>query len=145
MVGCEILLSNKSFCNLTEIDISKFRGNTTELHRAITIAARANYRQTCVNLKDGILQEAWHLNNEFLRLCGVGLTGIAQRPDLQAYDYQSMQRVAISASYAMADELGLQRAKNIVTIKPSGGIAPVYSDVHSKLFEFSESLRDIIL
>jgi len=52
------------------------------------------------------LQEAWHMNNEFLRLCGVGLTGIATRPDLQAYDYAELQRTATSAAYSMADELG---------------------------------------
>jgi len=122
---CEILLGNKTFCNLTEIDLGKFKGDSTGLHRAIYIAARANYRQTCVNLKDGILQEAWHLNNEFLRLCGVGLTGIAKRPDLQAYDYQVMQRVAVTAAYSMADELGLQRPKNVTTVKPSGTLSKV--------------------
>jgi ribonucleoside-triphosphate reductase len=78
----EILLGNKTFCNLTELDLGKFRGDTTGLLEAIRIAARANYRQTAVQLKDGILQEAWHLNNEFLRLCGVGLTGIATREAL---------------------------------------------------------------
>ena len=82
----EILLGNKSFCNLTEVDLNKFHGDSAGLRRAVEIAARANYRQTCVNLRDGILQEAWHMNNDFLRLCGVGLTGIATRPDLQAYD-----------------------------------------------------------
>lgn len=122
---CEILLGNKSFCNLVEIDVAKFRGDSTGLHRAIELAARANYRQTCVNLKDGVLQEAWHLNNEFLRLCGVGLTGIAQRDDLSEYDLQQMKNVAIHSAYGMADELGLQRPKNVTTIKPSGTLSKV--------------------
>ena len=103
----EILLGNKSFCNLTEVDLAKFKGDSAGLRRAVHLAARANYRQTCVNLLDGILQEAWHLNNEFLRLCGVGLTGIVRRPDLGAYDYQELQRTATSGAYSMADELGL--------------------------------------
>jgi ribonucleoside-triphosphate reductase (formate) len=64
----EILLGNKSFCNLVEIDVAKFKGDSAGLRRAVELAARANYRQTCVNLIDGILQEAWHLNNAFLRL-----------------------------------------------------------------------------
>ena len=38
----EILLGNKSFCNLTETDISKFKGDTAGLHDAIRFAARAN-------------------------------------------------------------------------------------------------------
>jgi ribonucleoside-triphosphate reductase len=121
----EILLGNKSFCNLTEVDLNKFHGDSAGLRRAVEIAARANYRQTCVNLRDGILQEAWHMNNEFLRLCGVGLTGIATRPDLQAYDYAELQRTATSAAYSMADELGTPRPKNITTVKPSGTLSKI--------------------
>lgn len=127
--GCnpcvEILLGNKSFCNLTEIDIAKFKGDQAGLQRAIHIAARANYRQTCVNLLDGILQEAWHLNNEFLRLCGIGLTGIAQRDDLSEYDLKQMQLQAVSSAYSMADELGLQRPKNVTCVKPSGTLSKI--------------------
>jgi ribonucleoside-triphosphate reductase (formate) len=121
----EILLGNKSFCNLTEVDVAKFHGDSAGLRRAVHIAARANYRQTCVNLLDGILQEAWHLNNEFLRLCGVGLTGIVRRPDLQPYDYIELQRTATAAAYGMADELGTPRPKNISTIKPSGTLSKI--------------------
>lgn len=127
--GCnpcaEILLGNKSFCNLTEVDVGKFKGDSAGLHRAIELAARANYRQTCVDLRDGILQEAWHLNNAFLRLCGVGLTGIVTRPDLGAFDYSMLQRVATSGAYSMADELGLPRPKNITTVKPSGTLSKI--------------------
>ena len=127
--GCnpcvEILLGNKSFCNLTETDIGKFKGNNAGLHRAIALAARANYRQTCVNLQDGILQEAWHLNNSFLRLCGVGLTGIAKRPDMTGYDYRYLERTATSAAIGMADELGLPHPKNITTVKPSGTLSKI--------------------
>lgn len=121
----EILLGNKSFCNLTEVDVGKFQGDSAGLRQAVHIAARANYRQTCVNLLDGVLQEAWHLNNEFLRLCGVGLTGIVRRPDLHAYDYAELQRTATSGAYGMADELRLPRPKNVTTIKPSGTLSKV--------------------
>lgn len=112
----EILLGNKSFCNLVEVDVAKFKGDSNGLRRAVHIAARANYRQTCVNLLDGILQEAWHLNNEFLRLCGVGLTGIVRRPDLKPYDYAELNRTATAGAYSMADELGLPRPKNVTTV-----------------------------
>lgn len=135
----EILLGNKSFCNLTEVDIGKFRGDTAGLNRALELAARANYRQTCVNLDDGILQEAWHLNNEFLRLCGVGLTGIARRDDLSQYDYDLMKRSATTAAFAMADELGMQRPKNVTTVKPSGTLSKVMNTtegVHKPLGKY---------
>lgn len=121
----EILLGNKSFCNLTEVDLAKFHGDSAGLRKAIELAARANYRQTCVDLRDGILQEAWHLNNEFLRLCGVGITGLVRRPDLSAYDYAELQRTAVAGAYAMADQLGLPRPKNVTTIKPSGTLSKV--------------------
>jgi len=136
--GCnpcvEILLGNKSFCNLFETDVGKFKKDGSGLHRAVYLAARANYRQTCVDLRDGILQEAWHLNNEFLRLCGVGLTGIAKRPDLTAYDYKYLERRATSGAYAMADELGLPRPKNVTCIKPSGTL--------SKVMDTTEGVHD---
>lgn len=128
----EILLGNKSFCNLSEIDVAKFKGNSSGLRRAVYIAARANYRQTCVNLLDGILQEAWHLNNSFLRLCGVGLTGIVRRPDLSGYDYAELQRTATSAAYSMADELGTPRPKNVTTVKPSGTLSKVMDTTEGK-------------
>lgn len=136
---CEILLGNKNFCNLMEIDIAKFKGDSSGLLEAIRLAARANYRQTCVNLKDGILQEAWHLNNEFLRLCGVGLTGIARRDDLSEYDYEQMKLAAVSGAYSMADELGLQRPKNVTTVKPSGTLSKIMSTtegVHKPLGKY---------
>lgn len=128
----EILLGNKSFCNLVEIDVAKFKGDSAGLRRAVELASRANYRQTCVNLLDGILQEAWHLNNSFLRLCGVGLTGIVRRPDLSPYEYNELQRTAIAGAYSMADELGLPRPKNVTTIKPSGTLSKVMDTTEGK-------------
>lgn len=121
----EILLGNKSFCNLVEVDVGKFKGDSAGLTRAVELAARACYRQTCVNLQDGILQEAWHLNNDFLRLLGVGLTGIVRRPDLSTYAYEELKRAAIAASYQMADQLGTPRPKNVTTIKPSGTVSKI--------------------
>ena len=127
--GCnpcvEILLGNKSFCNLTEIDIGKFKGDNAGLHRAVRLAARANYRQTCVDLRDGILQESWHLNNAFLRLCGVGLTGIAKRPDMGGYDYEYLKRTATGSAFGMAEELGLPYPKNVTCVKPSGTLSKI--------------------
>ena len=141
--GCnpcvEILLGNKSFCNLTETDIGKFKGDTAGLHEAIRLAARANYRQTCVNLNDGILQESWHLNNYFLRLCGVGLTGIAKRPDMGGYDYEYLKRTATAAAIGMADELDLPSPKNITCVKPSGTLSKIMDTtegIHKPLGKF---------
>ena len=121
----EILLGNKSFCNLSEVDVGKFKDDSDGLSRAIYLISRANYRQTLVNLKDGILQDSWHENNEYLRLCGVGLTGIARRDDLSEYDYKQFKNIAVHGAYSMADQLGTQRPKNVTTIKPSGTLSKI--------------------
>jgi adenosylcobalamin-dependent ribonucleoside-triphosphate reductase len=122
----EILLPNKGFCNLVELNLSAFNGNAQELWSAVWILARANYRQTCVNLVDGVLQRAWHENNEFLRLCGVGVTGVVQwemANDRTAWTF--LKREAKRAAHAMADELGLPRPKAVTTVKPSGTLSKI--------------------
>lgn len=122
----EILLGNKSFCNLVEVDLGKFNDDFVGLTKAIRLAARANYRQTCVDLDDGVLQRSWNELNEFLRLCGVGLTGIARwvyRDDPQAY--RDLWSEATSGAHSMADELGLPRAKAVTTVKPSGTLSKI--------------------
>ena len=121
----EILLSNKSFCNLVEVDVAKFYMDSSGLHNAITLAARMNYRQTIVDFRDGVLQEAWHLNNEFLRLCGVGVTGIVQREDLDEFEWKSLKYSAVTAARTMAKELNLQHPKNVTTVKPSGTVSKI--------------------
>ena len=135
----EILLGNKSFCNLVEVDVAKFQGDIAGLHRAITLAARMNYRQTVVDFRDGILQEAWHLNNEFLRLCGVGVTGIVQRPDLTSYDWKNLKYSAVTAARNMAKDLDLEFPKNVTTVKPSGTVSKVMDTtegVHKPLSKY---------
>lgn len=121
----EVLLSNKSFCNLTELDIAKFKNNPAGLHKAATIISRANYRQTVVDFRDGILQEAWHLNNEFLRLCGTGVTGVAQRDDMSEYEWRDLRYTMIGGARSMAKELGLQHPKNVTLTKPSGTLSKI--------------------
>ena len=126
----EILLGNKSFCNLVEVDLGKFVGSTTELYYALQLAARANYRQTCVNLDDGVLQRSWHELNEFLRLCGVGLTGIvkwldAYNPKARGDQLQHLRTAAQNGANTMADELGLPRPQAVTTVKPSGTLSKI--------------------
>lgn len=120
----EILLGDKSFCNLFEIDVAKFT-HLQDLLDALRLCARANYRQTLVNLDDGILQRTFHELNEFLHLCGVSITGVARRPDLSAHDLRAMRTAAHIGAWTMADELGTPRPKNVTCIKPSGTLGKV--------------------
>lgn len=128
----EILLTDKGFCNLVEIDLAKFKDDFAGLLRATYLIARLNYRQTCVDLNDGILQPAWHQNNKALRLCGVSLTGIV-RNDLTEWELKELRNQAIYGAYSMADELGLERPKNVTTGKPSG--------THSKVMDTTEGIH----
>ncbi|MDW9491762.1 ribonucleoside-triphosphate reductase, adenosylcobalamin-dependent [Sinorhizobium meliloti] len=117
----EILLGDRSFCNLVETVLFRFNGDPAGLLRAHYLVARANYRQTCVWLDDGILQRGWHELNEYLRLCGVGVTGVVSwnlNKDAQAWRY--LRDSAQDGAHSMADELGMPRAKAVTTIKPSG-------------------------
>lgn len=129
----EILLGNKSFCNLVEVDLGKFVTadvcDDWYLVNAMALIARANYRQTCVNLNDGILQDSWHQLNQFLRLCGTGITGISRwlsgDNPLDAYRLQRLREAAREGAFSMADELGLPRPQAVTTVKPSGTLSKI--------------------
>ena len=127
----EIMLGNKSFCNLVEIDWGKFITDFGGLQEAVRLAARANYRQTCVDLDDGVLQRSWHELNEFLRLCGVGATGIVKFIDAhKGYNnledmVKALRSAAQKGAHSMADDLGLPRAKAVTTVKPSGTLSKI--------------------
>lgn len=135
----EILLADGNTCNLVTIDLAKFKKDSAGLLDATRLIARANYRQTVVDLRDGILQEKWHLNNEHLHLCGVSLMGIAMRPDMQPYDFKRIERMATFAAYTMADELGTPHPKQVTAMKPEGTISKCYDSsegVHTPLGKY---------
>lgn len=137
----EILLGNANFCNLVEFDLNKVNGwSLHEVEDALRLLARANYRQTCVNLDDGILQRSWHELNEFLRLTGVGLTGIVTWEHHESgHHLQMLRQAAQMGAHSMADELNLPRSKAVTTIKPSGTLSKVMSTtegVHKPLGKY---------
>ncbi|MBS3648715.1 ribonucleoside-triphosphate reductase, adenosylcobalamin-dependent [Pseudaminobacter sp. 19-2017] len=123
--GCnpcaEIILPSKGFCNLVQIVMHRFNGDLPALHRAAYILARANYRQTCVSMRDGVLQTAWDDNNKLLRLCGVSPTGYV---DWEYADNAEMldgfKKVAVWAANSMADELGTPRPALVTQVQPNG-------------------------
>ena len=123
----EILLGDKSFCNLVEFDLNKTNGQDFNLVRYwVKLLARANYRQTCVSFEDGVLQRSWHELNEFLRLTGVGLTGIVTWEHLDKPDrFEMLRSAARDGANEMADELGLPHSKAVTTVKPSGTLSKI--------------------
>lgn len=119
----EILLANKGFCNLVTMCLPRFKNNFAGLERAAYLMGRANYRQTCVDLRDGILQPGWHQTNEALRLCGVSVTGVTQADWLTDHQIRRLKNSAITGTYSMADELKRPRPKAVCTLKPEGTIS----------------------
>jgi len=135
----EILLGGEgSFCNLVEIDLSKFGMENPRILKVMRLVARANYRQTCVDFRDGVLQPSWHETNDYLRLMGVGITGIAAANPSREY-LTVLRSAAHDAAKEMADELGLPYAKAVTTVKPSGTLSKVMSTtegVHKPLGKY---------
>lgn len=117
----EILLGDKSFCNLVETALHRFNGDWPGLMRAHWLVARANYRQTCVDLRDDVLQEAWHQLNNYLRLCGVGVTGVVAWEHVDDPSaWKQLRLCAQNGAQGMALQLGMQPPAAVTTIKPSG-------------------------
>lgn len=122
----EALLGDKSLCNLTEINLSKFNGRFNDLCEVVKYIARANYRQTAVNLCDGVLQKTWHELNQYLHLCGVGLTGYVQweyqdNPERLKFLYDCVRE----GTDRMAEELDLPYSKRVTVEKPSGSLSKI--------------------
>lgn len=114
----EIMLG--AFCNLVTNALPKYGRNFHALERAMYVMGRANYRQTCVDLNDGVLQPTWHQSNEALRLCGVSVTGVVQANHISDYQIRRLKHAAVHGAYSMADELGLPRPKAVTCGKPEG-------------------------
>jgi adenosylcobalamin-dependent ribonucleoside-triphosphate reductase len=123
--GCnpcaEILFTKKGFCNLVQIPWHRFNGNLKALLRAQWIAARANYRQTCVSMKDGVLQRDWDDIQKLERLCGVAPLGYVSWEGLNnPVMLEAVRDAAIAGANSMADEFGLQRPRRVTQVQPGG-------------------------
>jgi len=140
----EIILPSKGFCNLVNILPHRFE-TEEELRRAVHLMARANYRQTLVSMRDGVLQLAWDDNNALLHLCGVSLTGYVQWK--HADDPVMLDKLrswAREGADSMADEVSQPRAALVTQVQPSGTGSKAMGEVgdevkegaHNSLSEF---------
>lgn len=117
----EILLSNKGFCNLVQTVWHRFNGDMAGLMRAQYLAGRANYRQTCVSMRDGVLQLQWADAQKLLRLCGVSPTGaVAWEGIKDPAALEAVRDAAIAGADSMADEFGTPRARRVTQVQPAG-------------------------
>ncbi|GBU16834.1 MULTISPECIES: ribonucleoside-triphosphate reductase, adenosylcobalamin-dependent [Methylobacterium] len=117
----EILLPNKGFCNLVQVVWHRFNGDLAGLLRAQYLAGRANYRQTCVSMRDGVLQLQWNDAQKLLRLCGVSPTGAVAWDGIESPEMLEAARdAAVSGADSMADEFGAPRARRVTQVQPAG-------------------------
>lgn len=117
----EILLPSKGFCNLVQNVWHRFNGDLAGLARAQYIAGRANYRQTCVSMRDGVLQLGWNDNQHLLRLCGVAPLGYVSWEGLNhPVALEIVANAAIDGANSMADEFGTPRPKRVTQVQPGG-------------------------
>jgi ribonucleoside-triphosphate reductase len=117
----EILLPSKGFCNLVQVVWHRFNGNFEGLLRAQFIAGRANYRQTCVSMRDGVLQLGWNDNQHLLRLCGVAPLGYVSWEGMDNADMlEAVRDAAIAGTNSMADEFGTPRPRRVTQVQPGG-------------------------
>jgi ribonucleoside-triphosphate reductase len=117
----EILLSNKGFCNLMQTVWHRFNGDLKGLMRAQYLAGRANYRQTCVSMRDGVLQLQWNDMQKLLRLCGVSPTGAVAWEGIENPEMlEAVRDAAIAGANSMADDFGTPRARRVTQVQPAG-------------------------
>jgi adenosylcobalamin-dependent ribonucleoside-triphosphate reductase len=117
----EILLPSKGFCNLVQVVWHRFNGDLAGLLRAQYLAGRSNYRQTCVSMKDGVLQLAWNDNQHLLRLCGVAPLGYVSWEGMgDAAKLEAVAAAARDGANSMADEFGTPRSARITQVQPGG-------------------------
>lgn len=124
-VGCnpcaEIMLPSKGFCNLFQVVWHRFNGDYEGLQRAQYIAGRANYRQTCVSMRDGVLQPEWDDNQHLLRLCGVSPTGyVSWEGANDPFLLEGLRTAARQGADDMADAFGTPRARRVTQVQPAG-------------------------
>lgn len=120
----EIALRSRQFCNLTEINVSAAEDKHAlrSMVWAATVLGTLQAGFTDFNY----IHPDWKKNAEEDALLGVGMTGQAERPDLMTHRILSdLAVVAKHVNAGIAEMIGINPAKRIGTVKPSGTTSTV--------------------
>lgn len=141
----EIVLRNKSFCNLTEVVIRS--GDTLDsLMNKIKLATIMGTFQSTLT-KFRYLSSTWKKNCEEERLLGVSLTGIMDHSVMNGSEgheklkqwLSKLKQHAIDNNIIWAKKLGINQAMAITCVKPSGTISQLVdsaSGIHPRFSQY---------
>lgn len=126
-VGCnpcgEIILKPNEFCNLTTVILKK-----DEKYLLDEIITKVKYATLLGTLQAMLtdfkfIEDDWRRNCEEERLLGVSLTGLADVGYLSSNSLKKLKSIAQFYNAIYAEKLGINRAKAITCIKPSGTVS----------------------
>tara|TARA_B100001123_G_scaffold439194_1_gene575580 strand:+ start:1883 stop:3736 length:1854 start_codon:yes stop_codon:yes gene_type:complete len=114
---CEIALRPFQFCNLTEINAGNIKDQEDLNKRAVVAAYFGTLQAGFTNFH--YLRRVWQETTEKDALVGVGMTGICNGTVL-ALNLTQGAEAAIISNASTAEEIGINRAARVTTVKPSG-------------------------
>ncbi len=113
----EISLLNCGFCNLTEVNVSDLESQEDLNLRVKAAAFIGTLQASYTNFH--YLRPIWRKNAEKEALLGIGLTGIGSGV-YKNYDFKEAARITMEENERMASVLGINKARRVNCIKPSG-------------------------
>jgi ribonucleoside-triphosphate reductase (thioredoxin) len=114
---CEISLKPYGFCNLTEINATTIDSQEEYNSRARAASFIGTIQAAYTDFY--YLRDEWKETAEKESLLGVSMTGIASGT-VGNLDMNEAARVAVEENIRVAALLGINRAKRVTTVKPSG-------------------------
>jgi ribonucleoside-diphosphate reductase alpha chain len=113
----EVSLRPYTFCNLNEINMGTVESQEDLEERAALASFLGTLQASYTDFP--FLREEWKRNTEEDALVGIGLTGIASQ-DTTKYDLMKAAFIATEANKMTASMIGINPAKRVTTVKPSG-------------------------
>ncbi len=113
----EIALRPFQFCNLCEINVSDVE-TQEELNNRVSAAALIGTLQAAYT-NFHYLRDVWRRTTEKDALLGLGMTGIGSGK-VQKLDLEEAAKLAVDTNKYYANELGVNPAARVTTVKPSG-------------------------
>ena len=142
VVGSEIILRPKGFCNLTEV-VVRAEDTKKDIERKVEIATiLGTFQSTVTNFR--YLRKEWQRNAEEERLLGVSLTGVMDNTLMAGKDkglpefLEKIREQSVATNKEWAESLGINQSAAITTQKPSGTVSQLCNTASGIHPRFSE-------